>query len=140
MKPSVTHDRAMEQQHQSSHLRLSRFAILFLQLRPDVSWQRAISRGVAAYAYASDIDPEAVARIDARVSSLVLRPGRRSSTSPPGSLRNRDSQGRALARQGTAGGVPVTLRLDELQWVGPRDRPEPKRAGSPHRAGAQAFR
>jgi hypothetical protein len=64
-------------QQQSSHLWLSRFAIRFLQLRPEVAWQRAVSRGVAAYAHASDLNPEAVARVNARVSTWVLRPRQR---------------------------------------------------------------
>jgi hypothetical protein len=61
-------------QHRSSHLWLSRFAIRFLQLRPEVAWQGAVSRGVAAYAHASDLDPDAVALVSsmrARVSRMI---------------------------------------------------------------------
>jgi hypothetical protein len=55
------------QQHQvSSHVWLSRFAIRFLQIRPEVDWQRAVCRGVSAYARAPYLHPETVAQVIAR--------------------------------------------------------------------------
>ena len=60
---------------ETNHLWLGRFSVRLMQLRRDISWPRAVARGVLAHAYLSDLSPEKAALLDQQGRDSA-RPGR----------------------------------------------------------------